>query len=234
MFKPRPFPLAGAAAAGALLGVLTTAIGTTPAGAHVTVRADNPQAGARDVTVTFTAKAESRQAGLVSERVLLPAGLSPSDLRPVSAPTGWKFTAAADGYTVSGPALRPGVDATYAIMIAQLPMNATTLAFRTLETYSDGTTNRWVDIPTSEQPEPASPAPMLTLRPATARAETSAPATAAASPAAPQAATPTIASGGKSTGARMALAVIAALAVLVTAAVIAFALTHLRRQPPTA
>ena len=214
MYIARTVALAAAVTAGALAGLVTAALDAAPTFAHVTVKADNPQAGARDVRVTFTSRPESRQAGLASERVILPDGLSPRDLRPVSAPAGWTFSASADGFTTSGPALRPGVDATFAVMIAHLPSNATTLTFTTVETYSDGTTSRWVD----------NQAPVLTLKPVATSAATS--------PAIPSpAATATVRGDGRPLGVRLALISIAVLAVAVTGAVITFAMVQLRRRP---
>jgi uncharacterized protein YcnI len=148
-----------------------------PAGAHVAVSADNPQAGARDVTLTFVGEAESDSAGIVSERVVLPDGITAADVSLVEAPPGWELTADSDpeGFTVAGPALPVGADATFQVMVAQLPTDATTLAFRTVETYSDGTVARWIEI-AQDGDEPEFPAPTLTLSPAETPASPSLPA----------------------------------------------------------
>jgi uncharacterized protein YcnI len=153
-----------AAAAG---GVAAAAL-ATPAWAHVEVEADKPQAGARDVTLTFTGEAESNSGGIRSERVVLPSGITPSDVRLKKAPKGWKLTPGSDGFTVAGPALKIGADAVWAVTVAQLPTNSTTLSFKTLETYSDGQISRWIEIPQEGQPEPDNPAPTLKVKPAAA------------------------------------------------------------------
>ncbi|GAA2374327.1 hypothetical protein GCM10010170_077320 [Dactylosporangium salmoneum] len=140
------------------------------------VAADKAQAGARDVTITFTGEGESSRAGIEAERVVLPAGIAVADVELVSAPPGWTFTAAEDGYTVSGPALRPRADAVHTIRVARLPATARALAFKTLETYSDGSVARWIDLPEAGNPEPEHPAPVLALRPAAAQSVTGAPA----------------------------------------------------------
>jgi uncharacterized protein YcnI len=187
----RLFGQAVVAAIVAGLGLLLA----TPAGAHVEVSADNPQAGARDVTLTFVGAAESDSAGIVSERVVLPDGMSAEGVSLVDAPQGWELTTDSDpeGFTVAGPALPVGQDATFVVIVAQLPTDATTLAFRTVETYSDGTVARWIEIP-REGEEPEFPAPTLTLSPAETPAAPS-PATPTASPSpaptTPSAATPT-------------------------------------------
>ncbi|WP_433041073.1 DUF1775 domain-containing protein [Dactylosporangium sp. CS-033363] len=153
----------GAAITAGLTAVLLPAV---PAAAHVTVSADNPQAGARNVAITFTGEGESSKAGISAERVALPPGIAIGDVQLVAAPAGWTFSAGTDGYTISGPALRPRADAVHTIRVARLPLETRTLAFKTLETYSDGSVARWIDLPEPGNPEPQHPAPLLTLHPA--------------------------------------------------------------------
>lgn len=155
--------ITAAAAAG---GVLAAVLGAGSAFAHVEVSADKAQAGATDVTVTFNGEAESGSAGIKSERVILPAGITPADVTLAKAPTGWTLTTAADGFTVAGPALGVGKDAVFAVKIAKLPDTATELVFKTLETYSDGTVSRWIEVPQTGKAEPDKPAPVLKLKPA--------------------------------------------------------------------
>jgi hypothetical protein len=135
--------------------------------AHVEVSADHPQAGATNVTVTFEAEAESSEAGIASIRTVLPAGLTPADVSLVKAPAGWQLTANADGYVVAGKARPTGENVTYSIRVASLP-NAAELAFKTLVTYANGDVDRWIEIPSAANPDPANPAPVLKLQPAAA------------------------------------------------------------------
>lgn len=158
----------------ALAGVSTAIAVAAPAHAHVEVSADNPQAGAMNVTVTFDGEAESKNAGIVSERVVLPAGIAPADVRLAKAPDGWTFTASPDGYTVAGKALPAGTNAVHSIIISQVPSDATALVFKTVETYGNGKVSRWIEVPEAGQPEPDNPAPVLTLKPAAAPVPTSA------------------------------------------------------------
>jgi uncharacterized protein YcnI len=152
-----------------VMAVITiTAVSAGPASAHVEVSADKAQAGARDVTVSFIAEAESATAGIVSLRVVLPAGIASTAITWLSGPPGWALIPAADGYTVGGPVLPVGTDAEYRVKMAKLPADATTLAFKTLQAYSDGHVDRWIEIPQPGAPEPPHPAPVLTLAPATA------------------------------------------------------------------
>lgn len=174
-----------ATAAGGLGAVLLAG----PAAAHVEVSADKPQAGAREVNLTFVGEAESSTAGIASERVVLPEGISPQDVTLVKAPTGWKLTTSADGFTVEGRALPVGEDATFVVQIAQLPPDAGKLAFKTVETYGDGEVVRWIEIPREGAAEPQRPAPTLVVRaaptPSAAQPTTPAPATTAPATTAP-------------------------------------------------
>jgi uncharacterized protein YcnI len=216
-----------AAAAG---GVVAAAL-ATPAWAHVEVEADKPQAGARDVTLTFTGEAESNSGGIRSERVVLPSGISPSDVRLKKAPKGWKLTPGSDGFTVAGPALKIGEDAVWAVAVAQLPTNSTTLSFKTLETYSDGQISRWIEIPQDGQPEPDNPAPTLKVKAAAAVSSapvtssptaSSAPAAASSAPApAPDVNTEADDSSGSHTGLWVTVGIVAAIAVAAVALLVA-------------
>jgi uncharacterized protein YcnI len=144
---------------------LALALLGTPAWAHVEVTADNPQAGATNVTLTFAGEAESNSAGIASERVYLPAGITPAQVRLKQAPSGWTFTPETDGFTVAGPALPVGTDAVFSVIVDRLPADATELLFKTIETYGDGAVVRWITEPQAGQPEPEHPAPALKLAP---------------------------------------------------------------------
>ncbi|WP_305783366.1 DUF1775 domain-containing protein [Symbioplanes lichenis] len=159
------------------LGVLALA---GPAAAHVEVEADKDTAGATDVTLTFHGEAESGDAGIKSERVVLPEGIAPGDVTLVKAPAGWTFTPGGDGFTVGGKALKVGADAEWSVKIAKLPDGETRLSFKTLETYGDGEVSRWIEIQEEGKDEPDNPAPLVVLKPG---APTSATPSATASPA---------------------------------------------------
>lgn len=159
----RPVRLLGAAG----LGVLVAGALAAPASAHVEVEADKPQAGATNVTITFTGEAESTTASIVSEQIVLPAGIPADAVTLGKAPAGWKMTPSAEGITIGGTGLKVKQDAVYSIVVAQLPSDAAQLSFKTLETYSNGEVARWIEIPQAGQPEPENPAPTLKLTGAT-------------------------------------------------------------------
>ncbi|MEV6742325.1 DUF1775 domain-containing protein [Streptomyces sp. NPDC051104] len=153
-----------------------------PASAHVEVESEQAQALAENVTIHFEAESESDSAGITKLRVVLPEGIAPSDVQYSEGPRGWKFTAADDGYTVEGPALKAGVNAEYSIVVKQLP-DAKELPFKTLQTYSDGHTDRWIELDENGE----NPAPTLKLKAAAPDAKPANPspsATASTSPSA--------------------------------------------------
>jgi uncharacterized protein YcnI len=134
------------ASAAAATAVLLTAV---PAAAHVEVEADNAQALAENVELTFTAESESATAGITQLRVVLPEGIAPSDVTYEEGPTGWKFAATADGYSVRGPAVKVGGDVELTVSVRQLP-DAKELVFKTLQSYSDGKVDRWIELGESD------------------------------------------------------------------------------------
>ncbi len=147
-----------------IAGVVVILGWASPTYAHIEVEADKTQAGATNVTVTFTAESESASAGIVSLAVTLPPGITPSDVAYVSGPAGWSLTPSATGYTVGGPALSVGQDVAYRIRIAKLPVDAPSLPFKTLQTYSDGRVDRWIGIQEPGGPAPEMPAPILMVQ----------------------------------------------------------------------
>ncbi|MFC9126126.1 DUF1775 domain-containing protein [Streptomyces sp. NPDC057099] len=164
-----------------------TAAGT--ASAHAEVEADKPQALAENVTLTFVSEAESDAAGFTRLRVVLPKGIAPADVTLAEAPEGWKLKPGGDGYTIGGPALDTGVDAEHKIKVRRLP-DAAELAFKTVETYSDGEVSRWIELPKGDT-EPAQPAPVLKLKAAAPGAKpTASSPRPSSSPASPEASAP--------------------------------------------
>ena len=158
-----------------------------PALAHTEISVDKAQAGATDVTLTVAAEAENSRAGISSVRMVLPEGIAPSQVSLASGPAGWTLSQSADGFAVGGPPLKAGVAAKFVVKVAQLPANATTLAFKTLVQYTDGTVDRWIELPSASNPNPDNPAPVVSLQPAavaptTAPPTTEAPTTEAPSP----------------------------------------------------
>jgi hypothetical protein len=218
---------------GAIAGLAVAGL-AGPALAHVEVSADKTQAGATDVTLTFTGEAENPDAGIKTERVVLPEGIAPTDVTLVKAPAGWTFARRADGFTVGGKTLKTGTDAVWSVKIAKLPADATRLSFKTLETYGDGEVDRWIEIQEPGQAEPDHPAPLLTLKAAAPTAPTptaAAPSTAAVVPSA-AAATAQAEPASNSSGSSTWWIWVLVLVVLVAVA-IAVAMRRRRGRPGT-
>ncbi|MDX3695652.1 DUF1775 domain-containing protein [Streptomyces europaeiscabiei] len=148
------------ATAVAATAVLLTAV---PAAAHVEVESDNSQALAENVELEFNAESESATAGITELRVVLPEGITPADVAYGEGPKGWKFAVTDDGYTVKGPAVNPGEDAEYSVVVRQLP-DAKELAFKTLQTYSDGKIDRWIELGEADAEGHGNEAPVLELK----------------------------------------------------------------------
>lgn len=160
----------------------------SPASAHVEVEAEGASALAENVTLAFTAESESSSAGITKLEVILPEGIKPTDVTYGKGPDGWTLAPTDRGYTVSGPAVAPGKEAAYSVTVRQLP-DATSLAFKTLQSYSDNRVDRWIEVDKSGGE--GSPAPVLKLEAAAPGAKPVSPSTspsAAASSAPPSSA----------------------------------------------
>ena len=216
-----------AAALGLVAAVAVTA---APAWAHVQVSADKAQAGATNVTVSFNGEAESTTAGIKSEQVFLPDGITANQVHQGKLPAGWTFTTAPDNFTVAGPALPVGTDAVWSVVIDKLPANATQLVFKTIETYGNGEVDRWITEQQPGQPEPEHPAPVLKL--AAAAATSAAPTSAAPTSAAPAppttSSTATKSDGGSGNGVWWIVGAVVVLAAIAAAVVL------VRRRRPSA
>jgi hypothetical protein len=145
------------------VGVVAALTVATAAFAHVEVEADPAVAGAANAVLTFSAEAESPTSGIKSVEIVLPAGIAPADVTLTKAPSGWKITPTATGYTVAGKALPQGKDAVHAVRVTRLP-NQTTLVFKALVTYANGDVDRWIEEPSTANPNPDHPTPILKLK----------------------------------------------------------------------
>ncbi|TLS40291.1 DUF1775 domain-containing protein [Streptomyces montanus] len=165
----RTNPAYAARRLGALTAVvLAAAVATAgPASAHAEVEADGARALAQNVALTFSAESESDSAGISKLEVILPEGITPSDITYKEGPKGWKLAPTSRGYTVSGQKLAVGEDAEYVVTVRQLP-DAKSLAFKTLQSYNDGKVDRWIELNDSGGDEHGHghPAPRLELKPA--------------------------------------------------------------------
>lgn len=169
--------------AASLVGLAMVVSAAGPASAHTGVTISPARAGAKNAVATVNAEAESDSAGVTKVQIYLPAGITPDDVTQVSLPKQWKLTKQDVSYTVQGPALAVGRNAEHKIRIRQLPKYAQ-ISFKVLQTYSDGRTDRWIGLPTKEDPEPEDPAPTVKLAGGSGTAPAATTTTAPASPSA--------------------------------------------------
>lgn len=239
--RPRTVRFVAAAAAGAL-GALALA---GPAAAHVTVNPSSAPAGGY-VEVSFRVPTESDTASTTKVQVFFPTDhpIASVALKPVPGWTGTaqttklakpiqsddgQVTAAVSSITWQGGRLAPGQFQDFDVSMGPLPTDTRSLTFKALQTYSDGSVVRWIDVAAAGEPEPDHPAPVLRLTSggAAGTANTTG-VTASATPAA----APTSTGGGTDTTARVLGGVgIAVGAVGLLSALVAF---RRRAEPATA
>lgn len=171
--------LVSAVSAVAVLGFATAA------SAHVTVDpSEAPQGG--NAKITLRVPNENDNASTTKVDVFLPtdqpvgsvlvqpvtgwtAKLTTTKLaKPITTDDGDQVTQAISEitWTADSPAtaIKPGQFQEFPIALGPLP-KAGSMAFKTLQTYSDGTIVRWIDLSTPGQAEPEHPAPVLKLTP---------------------------------------------------------------------
>ena len=148
--------------------------------AHVTVHPESYQKGAADGTLTFRVPNEEDTASTTKVQVFLPtdhpvlgvlvtpeegwtAKVTTTKLKtPIKTDDG-TITDAVSEITWSGGRIGQGEYEDFDVAFGQLPDDTAQLAFKTLQTYSDGNVVRWIETPQAGQEEPENPAPTLKL-----------------------------------------------------------------------
>jgi uncharacterized protein YcnI len=164
--------------------VVVATIGALPAWGHVTVHPSSLPAGSSDVEITFRVPNERSNANTVMLQVYFPTNLPllTVDVLPVP---GWKSTVQTqnlskpvqtdDGlvsqvvsevtWTATAGGISQGQYEDFPIAAGAMPSQSGPLVFKALQTYSSGETVRWIEVPIAGQPQPDTPAPILTLTP---------------------------------------------------------------------
>jgi len=170
----------------AALGVITAiALGVAaPAWAHVTIDPKQAPAGS-DAELTFSAPNEMDNANTTQLQVFFPTDhpIAAANVKPIP---GWTFsvqmmqvttpistdsgnvTQAVQSVTWTGGAIKPGEFQQFTVSVG-LPANATSLEFKTIQTYDNGQVVRWIDTTPKNGPAPDHPAPVITLTKADAQ-----------------------------------------------------------------
>ncbi|WP_406129657.1 YcnI family protein [Streptomyces sp. NBC_00989] len=167
---------AGTVAALATAGVLAAA---GVASAHVTVHPESYAKGATDGVITFRVPNEEDKASTTKVQVYLPTDhpvlgvlVSPQDgwtakvtstklKTPIKTDDG-TITDAVSEITWTGGKIGAGHYEDFNVAFGQLPDDTDQLAFKALQTYSDGNVVRWIEESTGGE-EPENPAPVLKL-----------------------------------------------------------------------
>ncbi|MFI5485512.1 YcnI family protein [Micromonospora echinaurantiaca] len=178
-----------AAAALALGAVATAVFGfAAPASAHVTVNPKDATQGGY-ARIAFRVPNESDTASTTKVEVVLPENAPVGSVSTMPVP-GWTVTVEKRKvdppvevhgsqlsevvskltWTAAGNAgVKPGEFQEFPVSLGPLPQ-VDRMVFKTLQTYSDGNVQRWIEEPTPGAQEPESPAPVLTLTAAGASA----------------------------------------------------------------
>jgi periplasmic copper chaperone A len=82
------------------------------------------------------------------------------------------ITEAVSKITWTGGSIKPGEFNEFEVSVGPLPDDVDSIAFKALQTYSDGQVVRWIEEATPGGSEPDHPAPVLKLTPAAATATT--------------------------------------------------------------
>lgn len=168
----------------ALAALTSVVVAAVPAFAHVTVHADTVTRGG-SAKITFRVPTEEDNASTTALRVALPRD-TPIASVAVQPQPGWSFRVttaklAKPIQTDDGPvttavteiawkadsaasAIKPGEFGEFSISAEPLP-KTTSLRFPALQTYSNGTVVRWIQVAAPGAPEPERPAPTLALSP---------------------------------------------------------------------
>lgn len=166
----------------ALASLTLVVVAAAPAFAHVTVQADTATEGG-SAKITFRVPTEVDNASTTALRVSLPRA-TPIASVAVQPQPGWSFRVttaklAKPIQTDDGPvttavteiawkadsaasAIKPGEFGEFSIAAEPLP-KTTSLRFPALQTYSNGSVVRWIQVAAPGAPEPEHPAPTLAL-----------------------------------------------------------------------
>jgi periplasmic copper chaperone A len=207
-----------------------------PALAHITVSPASVPAGSTQV-LTFHVPNEESKADTVKLDIQIPTDhpIAQFLVQPVP---GWTFTVktvtlakplvtddgsfsqAVSEVIWTGGKILPGQFQSFTISADPMPTGESQVVFKAIQTYSNGDVVRWIDLPQAGQPDPAHPAPIVTLT------TSKAPVTTAHTGAAPAAA----ASGSGTDGLSRALG-IAGLVVGLLALLLALMVARRGRRP---
>jgi uncharacterized protein YcnI len=165
----------------AAAAVTTAAViaGMGSASAHVSI---DPETALQGSTAELTFRVPNEEARAVTTKLQLQIPTSAPIAQLLARPVpGWtvtehsitlskplitddgKFTTVVDQVTWSGGRIEPGQYQDFALSVDPLPETGSSVAFKALQTYSNGDVVRWIDVSAPGQAESEHPAPVLAL-----------------------------------------------------------------------
>lgn len=186
----RRMTVVGVATASAMLLLAGSAL------AHITVTPDSVVAGSTDV-LTFHVPNEEAHADTVKVDVQIPVNHPIAQLLVQPVP-GWavsvktitlakpivtddgSFSQAVSEVIWSGGRILPGQFQSFTISADPMPTGESQVTFKAIQMYSNGDVVRWIDVQQPGQPNPAHPAPVVSLTTTTSTATASTARTSAA------------------------------------------------------
>jgi uncharacterized protein YcnI len=196
-------------------------------GAHVTVSPSSIPQGTSDVILTFRVPNESATAAVTGLRVQFPLG-HPIILLNPEAGSGWRvtvvktalpkpvttddgtFTSTVSEIDWAGGTIPVGQFAEFNVLAQGIPTGTSELVFKAIQSYSDGTIVSWIQVPGRTVPNPAHPAPTVTLTAPQKQGSGKPPASSASS------ATPTVVTASGNDAESIAALIMAGSAVLLS------------------
>jgi uncharacterized protein YcnI len=167
------------------VGVTAAAVmvGMGSASAHVSI---SPETAVQGSTAELTFRVPNEEARAVTTKLQLQIPTSSPIAQLLARPVpGWTvtehsitlskplvtddgtFTTVVDQVTWSGGRIEPGQYQDFALSVDPLPETGSSVAFKALQTYSNGDVVRWIDVSAPGQAEAEHPAPVLALTSAT-------------------------------------------------------------------
>jgi uncharacterized protein YcnI len=168
--------VAVAALAGAAFAHITLTPGSAPQGSATELTFRVPNEEAKAATVEIQLKIPTSQP--IAQLLVKPvpgwqiAVETVTLAKPLVTDDG-SFSTAVSEVTWSGGKILPGQYQDFSVSADPLPTGVGQLAFKAIQTYSNGDVVRWIDVQQSGQPAPDHPAPVLTLTPPGASGDTS-------------------------------------------------------------
>jgi uncharacterized protein YcnI len=165
--------------------VAATVLLATPAWAHVTVHPETLPAGSSDIELTFRVPNERGDANTVGLQVFFPTDLplltvdvlpvpgwtAKVDTRnratPITTDDGTVSQVVSDvTWTATAGGTAPGQYEDFVVAAGRGPGRPGSAIFKSLQVYSSGEVVRWIQVTSSQDPNPDNPAPTLTVTPA--------------------------------------------------------------------